>query len=337
MEQPEIVVVEDDDSVARLLSLSLSRAGYRVREAGSVAAAREILQGGDWDLLLLDRHLPDGDGIELCHEVRAKNPHGYILMLTGDSSQKAKLSGFDCGADDYVTKPFSIEELLARLRAGRRIVELQKELLASNRRLEELSRTDPLTGLANRRWFDRELATRFDQARRYGRPLSLAMIDVDHFKNINDQYGHPIGDVVLQKVSRILDRFSRESDFVARYGGEEFAVILPETSLLEGLQFAEKIRAEVVAQTLLPVPAQTRGSVPQPLSPTVSIGVASTAQTHMNSAQQLLSAADQALYRAKENGRNRVECERRAELRAPNAAPQAATTLPHSDRPLPLQ
>ncbi len=313
----EVILVEDDASVAKLVSLRLRREGYQVQRVDSMASARELLQDGEWELLLLDRRLPDGDGVELCREVRQKNPHGYILILTGDSTKQAKLDGFGCGADDYVTKPFQIEELLARIRAGRRIVELQKALLTSNRRLEELARTDPLTELANRRWFDRELAWRFGHARRYGRPLSLAMIDIDHFKDINDRYGHPSGDAVLQSLARIFDRCTRDSDFVARYGGEEFVVIVPETPLLEALRFAEKIRAAVAS-------ADFGADIPQQV--TVSIGVAGLPHSHAESAEELLRAADDAMYRAKEKGRNRVECERRTANRDRHSPSLGSTT-----------
>jgi len=138
----EVVVVEDDLSVARLIRYALGREGARVRHAGSVAEGRKTL-AQPWDLVLLDRRLPDGDGIELCREIRPHNAHGYIVILTGDATAEAKLAGFGCGADDYVTKPFLIDELVARVRAGLRIVALQKALLASNARLEELSLTRP--------------------------------------------------------------------------------------------------------------------------------------------------------------------------------------------------
>ena len=147
MAAPQVILVEDDTNVAKLVMLGLKRDGYEVSHAPTLGEARALLRQQNWDLLLLDRHLPDGDGVELCNEVRAQNPHGFILILTGDSTQEGKLTGFGCGADDYVTKPFQLEELIARVRAGRRIVDLQKALLASNQRLEELSRTDPLTGL----------------------------------------------------------------------------------------------------------------------------------------------------------------------------------------------
>ena len=296
MDEPQVILVEDDANVAKLVTWGLKRENLAVHHVSSIQEARRLLSGGKWDLLLLDRRLPDGDGVELCNEVRDENPHGFIMMLTGESTNEAKLAGFDCGADDYVTKPFQLEELLARVRAGRRIVELQKALLASNQRLEELSRTDPLTGLRNRRTFDQELITRFEHARRYARPLAIAMIDVDLFKDINDAFGHPAGDEILRQIATILRRCTRQSDVVARYGGEEFVVILPETPLLEALQFGEKIRAAVATENL---------------GVTVSIGLASIPHSRFADAEALLDAADEALYRAKKSGRNRVECERR--------------------------
>jgi two-component system cell cycle response regulator len=304
----EVIVVEDDASVARLVSFTLRRDGYAVHEAGSLDSGRVLLEAGTWDIVVLDRKLPDGDGIELCREVRAANPHAYILILTGESSAAAKLAGFGCGADDYVTKPFALDELLARVRAGARIVDLQKALMASNRRLEELSNTDPLTGISDRRSFDRELLARFEHSRRYNRPMSTVMIDIDLFKTINDTYGHPIGDSVLRCLAKILDRATRRSDVAARLGGEEFCVLLPETPLFEGLQFAEKIRA-TFASTEHP------GGPEGPQRVTLSAGVAAIPNPRISDAAALIEAADQALYRAKKNGRNRVECERRTVMR----------------------
>jgi two-component system, cell cycle response regulator len=313
MNGSEVVVVEDDLSIARLIRHALSREGAHVRHAASVAEARRELDE-PWDLILLDRRLPDGDGIELCREVRPRNEHGYIIILTGDATAEAKLAGFGCGADDYVTKPFLVDELVARVRAGLRIVTLQKALLASNARLEELSRTDPLTGIANRRAFEEELDERFEIARRYNRPLSLTMIDIDYFKDTNDAYGHQAGDEALRSVARVIRRCSRQSDVVARYGGEEFAVILPETPLFEALQFAEKIRAAVAAEDLGGMPPRV----------TVSLGIATMGHTMFSTAADLVAAADAALYRAKEKGRNRVECERRQRPRV---------TMPSSSSP----
>jgi diguanylate cyclase (GGDEF)-like protein len=301
---PSILVVEDDANVRTLLCGYLERNGYQVATAGTLAEARRWLdRSGDCGLVILDRRLPDGDGVELCPAIRAKLPHSYILMLTGEATPEAKIEGFESGVDDYVTKPFEIEELLARIRAGMRIVELQKELLASSRRFEALSLTDSLTSLRNRRAFDQEFASRFEQARRYGRPLSLVIVDIDYFKLINDQFGHSAGDGVLRGIAQILDHGTRRSDFLARIGGEEFGVLLPETSLFEALHFAEKIRSTIKTATI-----RTEAATHQV---TVSIGIANMPHSSVTMPQSLFDAADQALYRAKARGRNRIESERR--------------------------
>jgi two-component system cell cycle response regulator len=301
---PSILVVEDDANVLTLLRASLGRNGYDVRTAGTLAEARRLLErSDDCGLVILDRRLPDGDGTSFCATIRAMQPHSYILMLTGEATAEAKIEGFESGVDDYVTKPFEIDELLARIRAGMRIVELQKELLASSRRYEALALTDSLTSLRNRRAFDQEFASRFEQARRYARPLSLAIIDLDYFKSINDQFGHATGDGVLRRIAQILDQRTRRSDFLARIGGEEFGVLLPETSLLEALNFAEKIRATIAAATI-----RTEAFTHQV---TVSIGLANVPHSAVTTPHALFNAADQALYRAKARGRNRIECERR--------------------------
>jgi diguanylate cyclase (GGDEF)-like protein len=301
---PSILLVEDDTNILSMLRAHLERNGYRVSSAGSLEAARTFLEGSDeCNLVILDRRLPDGDGVSLCPFIRAKRAQSYILMVTGEATPEAKIEGFASGVDDYVTKPFQIDELLARIRAGIRIVELQKELLASSRRYEALSLTDSLTSLRNRRSFDQEFASRFEYARRYNRPLSIAIVDIDHFKAINDQFGHSAGDGVLRGLAQILDHSTRRTDFVARVGGEEFAVLLPETSLFEALHFAEKLRTTIAGATI-----RTEEISHQV---TASVGIANVPHSVFTHPQMLYDAADRALYRAKNRGRNRVECERR--------------------------
>jgi two-component system, cell cycle response regulator len=291
-----IVVIEDNPEVLSLLVRILERHSYSVHQATTVSAARELLSREAWDLALIDRNLPDGDGIALCAELRAAAPHNYLMMLTGDNDEDAIVEAFNTGADDYVTKPFSSSELLARIRAGLRIVELQKKLLA-------MTLMDALTGLSNRRAFEAELAERFEIARRYDRPLSLAILDVDHFKRINDELGHQAGDDVLRTIARVLSQTTRQSDFAARVGGEELAVLLSETPLFEAMQAAEKIR-HAIAETGI----------------TISIGVASMPHSHFAATEEMIASADAALYRAKQRGRNRVEIERRRERFARPAA-----------------
>lgn len=312
------MIVEDDPNVSALLRTRLERDGYHVAAAESLSGAREMLRTQPWDVLILDRGLPDGDGLELCREVRQADPRGagYILILSGASSEAAKVESLDQGADDYVTKPVRMPELLARIRAGLRIVWLQKQLLTANGRLERLSNTDALTGLPNKRALDVQLQREFEACRRYDRAMSVVMMDVDRFKGFNDAYGHDAGDEVLRQVAARMSTISRKSDFVARFGGEEFVAILPETSLPEAVQFAEKLRSAVASASLF-----ISGS---PLDVTISLGVASVPYSRFETPEALVRAADQALYRAKKNGRNRVDVERRRE-RAAVSSPSAAS------------
>ncbi|HEY0140937.1 MAG TPA: diguanylate cyclase [Thermoanaerobaculia bacterium] len=320
MDAPKIIVIEDDSNLQLMLRRNLEKAGYAVSTASSVAEGRELMNRQSWEIAMLDRGLPDGDGLGLCHELRSTHPHAYIVMLTGAISKAETLEGFANGADDYIAKPAQMDELLARIRAGARIVKLQRALMESNRRLEELSLTDPLTSLRNRRAFEDVLKASFEHARRYERPLSLAIIDLDHFKPINDSFGHPAGDAVLRAVAQLLDGTTRRSDLVARIGGEEFAVLLPETPLFDALQFGEKVRSTIASATI------RTGEIEHHV--TVSIGVACTAHSHVAEPQELFAAADQALYRAKQNGRNRVEVERRR-VRRTEEQPIASSRFVH--------
>jgi len=309
-----IAIVDDDAAIRRLLRLLLHRAGYETIECTTGAEAQAALRQQPWDLAILDRRLPEMDGLELAAELRgnAEFRSRYIIMLTGEDDQEDKVEGLDSGADDYITKPFQPRELLARIRAGERIVRLQKELLETNKRLELLSITDGLTKLNNHRYLQDELARAFEESQRYGRPLSLAMIDLDFFKKVNDTYGHAVGDDVLKTAASLFKESARSTDLVARYGGEEFAVMMPETELADAAVFAEKIRSLVAA-----MPFDTQAG---PIAVSVSIGVASVPHSRIPTAKELIIAADKALYRAKKNGRNQVQCENRREMRAPRSA-----------------
>jgi diguanylate cyclase (GGDEF)-like protein len=320
-----IAIVDDDAAIRRLVRLFLRRAGYDTLELTTGEEAREALTTKPWDLAILDRRLPDMDGVVLAHELKS-NPdfrNRYIIMLTGEDEQKDKIEGLELGADDYITKPFQYPELLARIRAGKRIVDLQKELLETNKRLERLSVTDGLTQLHNHRYFQDELARAFDESQRYQRPLSMAMVDLDFFKKVNDTYGHAVGDDVLKGAAKLFRESVRSTDLVARYGGEEFAVMMPETELNDGCAFAEKIRSLIES-----TPLETQAG---PIHVTVSIGVASVPHTRTRNAKELIVAADRALYRGKKNGRNQVQAERRRDAgqrapRTPTAEQRAAAS-----------
>jgi two-component system, cell cycle response regulator len=306
-----IVVVDDDAAIRRLVLLYLRRQEYDVFEFDSGAEARKFFFEHGWDLAILDRRLPDIDGLRLCNEIKSRREfrNRYVIVLTGEDEQEDKLEGFDLGADDYVTKPFQPAELLARIRAAKRIVDLQKELMESNRQLELLSITDGLTQLYNHRFFQEEFARKFEEASRYEQPLSLALIDIDHFKKVNDTWGHAVGDEVLKSVSRIFQSSVRKADVAARYGGEEFAVIMPQTDLGDARSFAEKVRTLIGSESI-PTAA---GSIPV----TVSIGISSIPENQLASPLEMVDAADKALYRAKEGGRNQVHWERREDPKRP--------------------
>ncbi len=314
-----VAIVDDDAAIRRLVRLFLRRSGYSTVEYATGEEARTAMRKEPWDLAILDRRLTDMDGVVLCGELKS-NPAfkaRYVIMLTGEDEQEDKVEGLDLGADDYITKPFQSGEFMARIRSAKRIVDLQKELIESNKRLEMLSVTDGLTKLYNHRYLQDELARAFEESQRYQRPLSLAIVDLDFFKKVNDTYGHAVGDEVLRAVSRMFQDSVRSTDVAARYGGEEFAVMMPETELDDAIAFAEKIRSMIET-----TPIETAaGLVPV----TVSIGVSSIPHTRIHLAKELVVAADKALYRAKKNGRNQVQAEKRRDsARATRPAAAAA-------------
>ena len=302
-----VAIVDDDPAIRRLVRLLLTRSGYESVEFVTGEEARTQLTQLAWDLAILDRRLPDMDGVVLCQQLKSDPElrNRYIIMLTGNDDQEDKIQGLDLGADDYITKPFQYPELMARIRAAKRIVDLQKELMESNRRLELLSITDGLTKLHNHRHFQDELARAFEESARYVRPLSLAIVDLDFFKKVNDTYGHAIGDEVLKIISKIFQESIRTTDLAARYGGEEFALMLPETHIGDAINFAEKIRG-IVESTAIETQS---GSI----AVTVSVGVATVPHPRIHSPKELIVAADKALYRAKKNGRNQVQAELRSD------------------------
>ena len=305
-----ILVVDDDPAILRLLSRVLGSKGLDVIPCATGAEALDAVESQDWQLCLLDRGLPDMDGLEVCRYIKA-NPHfdaRQVIVLSAYESIDARVKALDLGADDYITKPFHPTELLARVNASRRVVEMQQQLVNMAVQLQELSARDALTGVFNRRHFGTTLESFFNHSSRYQRPLSVAIIDVDSFKTVNDSFGHQAGDAVLAEVAKRFSGSVRDSDYLARYGGEEFIVLLPETHLDDAVSFGEKLRAAIAA-----APIGINGGQEVPV--TVSVGAASLTHTQFSSSSEMIAAADQALYRAKHNGRNRVEAERRQAAR----------------------
>jgi len=309
-----VLLIEDDQAIVRLLTKVLGSKGMEVIPCATAAEGLQTLHRREWELCLLDRGLPDGDGIEICRHIKAdvRFDARQVIMLSAYGSLNARVEALNLGADDYITKPFHPTELLARVNASRRVVEMQHQLVDMARQLEELSARDGLTGIFNRRHFGTTLDHAFDHSNRYHRPLSVAIIDVDRFKDINDSFGHQAGDAVLTEVARRFSGSVRSSDYLARYGGEEFVVLLPETQLDDAVTFGEKLRAAIASA---PVSIAEGRALPV----TVSVGTASLAHTRFTSPSEMIAAADQALYRAKRNGRNRVEAERRRSQRRPDS------------------
>jgi two-component system, cell cycle response regulator len=291
------ILIADDDDVSRLaLKSLLAHEGYEVTAVADGTQAWEALQGQDPPrLVILDWLMEEMDGVEVCRRVREypELRDVYLILLTSRGDRNHVVSGLQAGANDYVVKPFDRNELLARVRVGAQMISLHAELAARVRELDALATMDGLTGIANRRSFQLRLEAEISRANRYHPPLALMLLDVDHFKSLNDEHGHQAGDEVLRRMGRLLASNTRNTDFVARYGGEEFAVILVNTTKAAAEETAERLRAGIEAE---PWPYRAI---------TASIGIASWGPAD-GSASQMIHQADQALYFAKKNGRNQA-------------------------------
>jgi diguanylate cyclase (GGDEF)-like protein len=244
--------------------------------------------------------MPDLTGLELCAQIRRDNhAYTYIILLTSNTEKDQIIQGLDAGADDYLTKPFHPGELLARVAVGRRVSELNREVQTKNKLLEELALTDALTELPNRRAVEEWVARELSAAARHGFPLWVVMADLDHFKNVNDSYGHEIGDLVLKQFAAILKANTRASNICGRIGGEEFVLVLGHSNR-EGVEIAiERVREQLVKQKF---ETGTRT-----LSITASFGISGFCGKKAPNFSQLLRDADVALYAAKRAGRNRIK------------------------------
>lgn len=295
-----VLVVDDEPGNIRVL-LELLRPDYDMLVATNGETALQIaLSDSPPDLVLLDVVMPGIDGDEVCKRLQAdaRTKTIPIIFITGKSSEQDVIKGFELGAVDYVTKPFSPVVVKAR-------VQTHTELKKHRDVLEGLSYSNGLTGIANRRWFDEYLASAWDFAIRESSPLSLIMIDIDHFKLFNDHYGHQAGDDCLKRISQALASLMRRKiDLVARYGGEEFGCILPKTDLDGAVLMAESFQEAVLS---LHIP---HAYSPANTSVTISQGVASVVPTRDSSPQVLIKAADEALYQSKQSGRNRVSSQK---------------------------
>jgi two-component system, cell cycle response regulator len=302
-----LLFVEDSPSQGSQTKLDLEQLGYEVRWVKSGIEALKWARQDPPDLIVLDVVMEDLDGFAVCrwlklHTVTRDIP---VIMLTVRGEVEDKVHGLQVGADDYLPKPFSKRELEARIFAALRNKTTQTELVERNRQLESmlhhvesLAITDPLTGIFNRRRFADVLRREVAVTRRYKNCLSLLMIDLDHFKAVNDRFGHDAGDEVLRAVASALTSGLREVDLAARYGGEEFAIVMPQTSKANAAIVANRIAAQIAF-----LEHSFQGET---VMLTASMGIADIADLKVVDAENLVKAADVALYEAKRAGRNRI-------------------------------
>jgi diguanylate cyclase (GGDEF)-like protein len=245
--------------------------------------------------------MPGLSGPEVCANLRrqAREPYTYLLLLTARTQKQDLVEGMEAGADDYITKPFDAQELKVRLRAGRRILDLQAELVAAREALREQATHDPLTCLWNRSSIMDILTREMAKAEREGASVGVIMADLDHFKQINDTFGHQAGDAVLREAAKRMQASMRSYDAVGRYGGEEFLIVLPGSTHSSASHLAERLRTAISRQ---PIRLEQRS-----LAFTISLGISRSTPGEGMSPERVIRAADEALYRAKDLGRNRVE------------------------------
>ena len=296
------VLVADDSAVYRKLAeQSLREEDCSLLFASSGHKAIAIFEKEHPALVITDWVMPDITGIELCQRIRAnaRLSYTYIIIVTSRAEKDMVVKGLSVGADDYLTKPFHRNELLARVRVGRRLIELHRQIEAKNRLLEELALTDALTGLPNRRAIEEWASRQISGAARHGFPIWVVMIDLDRFKCVNDTYGHDAGDLVLQRFAAVLKANTRLSNLSGRIGGEEFIQVLTHADEQAIRVAIERVRKQFATERFL-----FGGAA---VTFTASFGAAGFYGKTPPPFSQLLSRADAALYKAKHLGRNRIE------------------------------
>jgi len=311
-----VLIAEDDPVSRRLLEPTLRQWDFQPVAVADGRAAWDVLRRPDAPgLVILDWNMPKMDGVEVCRRLRERKggDYSYVILLTGRGSKEDILSGMDAGADDYIVKPFDVDELKVRLTVARRILDLQADLIAARESLREQATHDGLTGLWNRRTIfdilDREVA----RAERESRTLAVIMADVDHFKHVNDMYGHGVGDTVLQEIANRMIIVTRPYDLIGRYGGDEFLIIVPGRGADFANDVAERIRKAVGEEAIVADDLKVRV--------TMTLGVAAASGPQHDDGPKLMELADHALYEAKRAGRN---CSRTADAGATRPSEQKA-------------
>jgi two-component system cell cycle response regulator len=296
-----ILIVDDDIVQASNISATLTTLGNHVEILSDPAQTMDVVLAKDFDLVIISTQLLDTDGLRICSHIRSQDKirHLPLLILVEEDDPHLLVKGLDMGVNDYLITPIDSNEVVARVNTQIRRKRYQEALKSSYQKSVSMAITDSLSGLYNRRYFDAHYKTLFEQSQAIDKPLTLMMMDIDHFKIVNDTYGHMVGDEIIKQVSQRILQNVRITDLVARYGGEEFVIMLPDTYLLEAREVAERIRTSMESSPFI------ISSGDGILLKTISIGMA-TIKAGDTSAE-LLKRADKALYTAKESGRNRTE------------------------------
>ena len=298
---PLRMIIADDSAISRkMMQRLLEKLGFEPQIASDGNSAWELLQSNDVPTIaILDWMMPGMEGVEICRKIRqlSHQHYTYAMLLTGKTEKNDIIEGLQAGADDYMTKPFDSDELQARLVVAQRIIRFQEELFAAREVLRNQASHDYLTQLLNRGGIMETLSQELSRSRRTGGAFSVILVDIDHFKQINDTYGHLTGDDVLFEVASRIKSCMRSYDSVGRYGGEEFLLVVPGCDESQAYQVAEKIRKAVCESPIHM--SQTEKTV------TISLGVCT--RSIENAPEALITAADAALYTAKKSGRNRTE------------------------------
>jgi two-component system cell cycle response regulator len=296
----QVLVVDDSPVYRKLLEQMLSLEPYSLLFARNGAEALELFHEQSPCMVVTDWMMPDFSGLELCQKIRADQtrPYTYVILMTSKTEKESVVKGLQAGADDYLTKPFDPGEMLARMGVGRRIIDLNRELAAKSLKLEEAARTDPLTGLPNRRAIEEWALRQLRGAARHGFSLWVVVGDIDNFKSINDTFGHGAGDIVLQTFAGVLKKNTRASDICGRLGGDEFLLVITHVGS-EGVEMTVNRFREQFAALSFPLQGQS-------VNVTASFGVAGFIGKEIQDIAALVRKADQMLYEAKRAGRNLV-------------------------------